>query len=119
MFWGTTLAQEKGFFLDSIRDQRGFKFGKLPHEVLYHQKLSSNAKVVYSALDDHANKDQECFPGIRYMAKELGLSIRTIHRALDELKEIKAISVQKRVGKNGWSNLYTMLDLRGVVPPVA
>jgi hypothetical protein len=101
--------------LNAIRDERGFFFGKTPHEILYNQELSSNAKVVYSALDDHAKADQTSFPGMEYLAGNLGLSLGTVHRAVKELVEIKAVFVTKKKTKKGWYNIYILRDLKRVI----
>lgn len=46
--------------------------GNLPH----------GAKSVYMYLKDRANKDSQCWPGIKTIARELQMSVSTVKRAL-------------------------------------
>jgi hypothetical protein len=94
--------------MDLIRDKRGWKFGKLPTQVLYNPHLSSNAKCVYACLDQHANNDTTVsFPGQAYMSKRLGISQPTVSRAVLELR--KFVAVKKIKTHKGQRNEYTLL----------
>lgn len=101
--------------MDTIRDMRGIKFGKCPDPVLY-SKLSSNSKVVYTALDKFANNETAiAFPGLRHLAIKLHLGKSTVHRAIQELQHHRPrpfISVKKIPTHKGWRNEYTLLPLR-------
>lgn len=99
--------------LDTIRDKRGFKFGKLPTQVLYSKKLSSNAKVIYAALDKFAGNDtQKCFPGQRRVSDLTGMSLSSVNRAVLELSEARFIRVEKKTSRHGLRNEYVLLPLR-------
>ena len=52
---------------------------------IYHSDLSHRARAVYMYLKDHADSEGRCWPGIRTIAAELGLSRSTVKRALDDL----------------------------------
>ena len=52
---------------------------------IYSSDLSHRARSVYMYLKDRADKDDKCWPAIKTIAKELGLSSSTVKRALDEL----------------------------------
>lgn len=73
--------------------------------------LSHRAKAVYMYLKDHADSEGKCWPGIRTIAKELGLSQFTVKRALDELYKTELVSKEHRWRENGSlsSNLYRLL----------
>ena len=75
---------------------------------IYDQKLPSRAKVVYIYLCDRANNEGSCFPSHRKIAKDLGLSVSTVKRAIQDLEQAEAIEKTARVHKkNGRrSNLY-------------
>lgn len=65
--------------------------------------FNSNAKLVYSALLDHAGnrEDRRCWPTIYSLEFDLGISAKTISRALEVLKKYELITVQnKGAGKN-------------------
>ena len=79
---------------------------------IYNSNLSHRAKSVYMYLKDRADSEGRCWPAIRTIALELGLSRSTVKRALDELVEAGYIIKQARFDerKNGGqtSNLYTL-----------
>ena len=49
------------------------------------EHLSHREKAVYIYLRDRANVSGVCWPGIKTIARELGLSPRTVQRALAHL----------------------------------
>lgn len=78
---------------------------------IYHSELSHRARTVYMYLKDHADKSGQCWPGIKTIAAELGLSRSTVKRALDDLCREGLISRDSRWRENGSlsSNLYKIL----------
>lgn len=78
---------------------------------MYESELSHRARVVLIYLKDHADRDGKCWPGIRTIASELGLSRSTVKRALGELVESGVISKEERRRENGGytSNLYHVI----------
>ena len=52
---------------------------------IYAEDLSHREKTVYIYLRDRADASGVCWPGIKTIAGELGLSPRTVQRALAEL----------------------------------
>lgn len=80
-------------------------------EKVYQSDLNHRARVVYIYLKDHADSEGTCWPGIRTIAAELGLSRSTVKRALDDLCKVGLISKEHRWRKNGSlsSNLYRLL----------
>lgn len=54
-------------------------------ESIYASDLSHRARTVYMYLKDRADKESRCRPGIRTIARNLGLSVSTVKRALDDL----------------------------------
>ncbi len=63
--------------------------------------IGDRARVVYRYLDDRANKDGICWPGINTIAKDLHRSRSTIKRALAELRDAGLITTQQRYRPNG------------------
>ena len=77
---------------------------------IYRADLSHRARSVYMYLKDHANNEGKCWPGIRTIAAELGLSRSTVKRALDDLYKAGLVSKEHRWRENGslTSNLYQL-----------
>ena len=61
---------------------------------IYAEDLSHREKTVYIYLRDRADASGVCWPGIKTIAGELGLSPRTVQRALDVYKR----QAQRRTG---------------------
>ncbi len=53
---------------------------------IYAEDLSHREKTVYIYLRDRADDSGVCWPGIKTIAGELGLSPRTVQRALADLE---------------------------------
>lgn len=75
---------------------------------VYQAELSHRAKAVLFYLKDHADSEGKCWPGIRMIATELGLSRSTVKRALGELCGAGLVEKVPRWRGNGGytSNLY-------------
>ena len=68
--------------------------------------------IVYNSMCRHVNKDQECFPSIKLMAEQHGVSRDSILKGLKILEEKKVIEINKTRSKGGqWlNNSYVLLD---------
>ena len=75
---------------------------------IYNSNLSHRAKSVYMYLKDRADSEGRCWPAIRTIALELGLSRSTVKRALDDLQKAGLLRKDPRWRENGslTSNLY-------------
>lgn len=70
--------------------------------------LSDKAFRLYSLLQSMAYRDKiTCYPSQKYMAVALRCSVRTIQRALTELKDAGLISIRRR---GSISSIYTLLQ---------
>ena len=78
---------------------------------IYSSDLSHRARSVYMYLKDRADKDDKCWPAIKTIAKELGLSSSTVKRALDDLYGAGLLTREPRWRENGShsSNLYRLV----------
>lgn len=71
-------------------------------------QLSHGAKMCYGRLARYAGKNGVCFPGIKTLAKEIGVCRRAVDDYMKELKDFRLIESRRRgLGK---SNLYYFLD---------
>ncbi len=70
------------------------------------------ATLAYISLCRHSSKDQECFPSIELISKELKISRTTVIKGLDMLERFNVIEVKKTRAKDGkWlNNTYILID---------
>ncbi len=85
--------------------------GKL--EYLYRSGLPSRAITVYLYLADRAGQQESCFPSVPTIARHTGLSVNTVRRAIQDLKQGGFVLVNERLRWNGAdsSNLYTLTNI--------
>lgn len=74
------------------------------YSFLYRTDLPHRAVSVYIYLADRANKDGECWPGIRTIARELKLSQSTVRRALKDLRKEGLVETEQRYRESGGSS---------------
>lgn len=79
----------------------------------FQSDLKPRARLILNCLALHCNKDGQCFPSIRTIARECGYSVNTVKRALDDLvkagfvvKEARFDKERKHGGQT--SNLYKL-----------
>jgi hypothetical protein len=71
-------------------------FAILPESILF-APISSNAIRLYCILRRRADeKTNACYPSQNYLAKNMYCSVRTVQRALEELVNIGAVTVEHR-----------------------
>lgn len=77
---------------------------------IYSEDLPHRAKAVYMYLKDRCNRDNQCWPAIGTIARELNLSRRTVERAITDLVKTGRISKEQRWRENGGKSslLYTL-----------
>ncbi len=80
-------------------------FTKIPNFIIRHTKLTTKAKLVFAAITSYAYGNKTtAFPGQETVAKDLGMSIKTVQRGLDELeKEGFMLIIRRGQGK---TNVY-------------
>ena len=80
-------------------------------EAVYKANLTKRATLVVFYLINRADKELACFPGIKTIAKECNMSIRTVQRALNDLVESGFLKKESRFHEQGGqrSNFYTLM----------
>lgn len=75
---------------------------------IYKEDLPPRAKTVYMYLKDRSNKDGECWPAVKTIAKDTSLSTSTVKRAIADLIRYDFLTKANRYRKNGsyTSNRY-------------
>lgn len=89
----------------------GLKHGYtlVPNIVLDDESISNNAQLVYAHILKYGWGKGHCYPGHETLAKKLKLSVRSIIRALNELR-IKGLISWKQRGLNK-TNIYIIESL--------
>lgn len=79
---------------------------------IYETELPHRAKAVYFYLKNRSNAQGQCYPAIGTIARELGLSRRTVERGIQDLILAGFLTKEQRFRENGGKSslLYTLLD---------
>ena len=79
---------------------------RLSNELDYYQKL------IYVYLKKFANTKSQCYPSVKTISKQSGISIPKVKKVLKELEEKGIIVTMNRIRPDGGksSNLYTLYD---------
>ncbi len=81
-------------------------FTQVPNHVLESAILSPGAKLAYAMLLKYAWQHDYCFPGQRRLAKDMGVTDRSVRTYLQELEQKQFVSIRQRgLGK---PNLYEL-----------
>ena len=80
------------------------------YSLIYSSDLEHRTRTVYMYLKDRADLDGRCWPAIKTIAADLGLSRSTVKRALDDLIRVGLLEKEPRWRENGsyTSNLYRL-----------
>ncbi len=75
---------------------------------LYKEDLPPRAKTLYMYLKDRANKNGECWPAIKTIAKDTSMSVSTVKRAMADLIKAGFLKKESSFRDNGGqtSNRY-------------
>jgi hypothetical protein len=84
------------------------RFVKLRLDILARPDLTPAAKLIWAAIADHARGNGSAWPGIRRLARNCGVNVKTVNKAVGKLKERELLIVEHR--GNGRSNLYRLPD---------
>lgn len=84
--------------------RRGFTM--IPNGILRRPDITPGAKLTYMVLLSYAWQDDQTFPGQERMARDMGVSDRSVRTYLGQLEESGLISITQR-GLNK-TNLYVI-----------
>jgi hypothetical protein len=74
--------------------QRGFT--QVPNHILESPNISPGAKLTYAMLLKYAWQNDFCFPGQKRLAKEMGVTDRSVRTYLQELETRAFVRIQQR-----------------------
>lgn len=104
---------EEGQYKISFPVTREFscQFTMCPHEIIFTPKLGHPARTLWLALNTHADKNAQCFPGLKKLSQRMGISERRLRVLKKELVEKGFLRVETQYRNNGGqtSNKYTLL----------
>lgn len=81
-------------------------------DLVLRESISCKAKQVYTYLAHRSNKENTCFPGLKRIAKECGMSISSVQRALNILVTeglLKKLARHRHDGSQT-TNLYVLIE---------
>src|SRR5436853_5926748 len=81
-------------------------FTQVPNHVLISATLSPGAKLTYAMLLKYAWQNDYCFPGQERLAKDMGVTDRSVRTYLHELERERFIGIKQR--GLGRPNLYEL-----------
>lgn len=101
------MARKK---IKSSTDQRPFIM--VYHDFFESRLLNEHEKMVFISLKKFAGDKNQCFPRLKLISDDTGISKRKVQEILQGLKQKKIISIENRFRKDGGnaSNLYTLHD---------
>lgn len=82
-------------------------FLMIPKEIFARKDITSGAKIAYAILLDRAGEKGICWPGMRRLSYDCGMSYNAIKRAILSLQAAGVISTKKR--EPGQSNIYRLI----------
>ena len=97
---------ERNIFLKGADALPAKGFTMVPNHVLVSEKISPGAKLAYAMLLKYAWQNDYCFPGQETLAKDMGVTERSVRTYLQELEAEKFIGIKQR--GLGRPNLYEL-----------
>lgn len=104
------LAPREGSLRDGavFRPYQRFRtFILIPHGLASHKGFTPGAKLVYGILSKYAGKDGSCFPSMKTIGQDLGMTERWASKLVGELE--KGGLLHKTRGGKGRANRYNFV----------
>ena len=110
-----TIVSNPKKFAEQKYDSDGgaltFGFTGLPRMVMFDQRLSCTAKVIYAYLASYSGAGQVSFPKVAVICRHLGLSENSFRKHMKQLVDTNYISrVQRHINGRLASNSYHLND---------
>jgi len=92
-------------------DDDVIRFEMIPHWIFKHSDITLPALRVYLSLKERSNDREESWPSRSTLARDCGMNVKTVDRALDVLLSINALKIEPRMNAKGdrTSNLYRLI----------
>lgn len=97
------------YLKSEIEDVKKKGFGIIPKLVMTDERLSIEAKAIYSYMASYAGAGDTAFPGITKMIKDLNISEKRFYSHRKKLVELGYLTITKtREGNRRGNNIYTL-----------
>jgi biotin operon repressor len=103
------ILKEKNIILKGADAATAQGFTQVPNFLLKSKTLSAGDKMTFAMLLSYAWQNDFCFPGQERLAKDLGLSDRSVRTHLKSLEASGLLAIKRR--GQGKTNIYE-LDLK-------
>jgi DNA-binding transcriptional ArsR family regulator len=103
------ILKDRNIVLRGADAATAMGFTQVPNFLLKSEKLSSGDKMAFAMLLSYAWQNDFCFPGQERLAKDLGLSDRSVRTHLKSLESNGLLRIKRR--GQGRTNVYE-LDLK-------
>lgn len=100
------ILKERNIILKGADAATAQGFTQVPNFLLKSTKLSSGDKMAFAMLLSYAWQNDYCFPGQERLAKDLGLSDRSVRTHLKSLELHGLLAIQRR--GQGKTNIYEL-----------
>ena len=92
-------------------DDDVIRFEMIPHWIFKHSDITLPALRVYLSLKERSNDREESWPSRSTLARDCGMNVKTVDRALYVLLSINALKIEPRMNAKGdrTSNLYRLI----------
>src|SRR5438876_3064821 len=103
---GEIIERRRNIILEGADALTAKGYTMVPNHVLVSDKVSPGAKLAYAMLLKYAWQDDFCYPGQERLAKDMGVTDRSVRTYLQELEGHKFVAIKQRgLGK---PNLYEL-----------
>src|SRR5438105_12136225 len=100
------ILKERNIILKGADAATGQGFTQVPNFLLRSKKLSAGDKMTFAMLLSYAWQNDYCFPGQERLAKDLGLTDRSVRTHLKSLEAIGLLAIKRR--GQGKTNVYEL-----------
>jgi len=107
--WKTSVSKHTSVNSEGQLDGNR-RFATLPLEILRDRRIGAAAKLVWMALNDRVGQNGQAWPSSTQLGKDVGLSARTVKRAVLELLKRDPPLLEKVPRGPGRSNAYRVLN---------
>ena len=100
------IEDKRTILLEGFDPVSAYGFTQVPNVILRDEKLTLGAKMAYAMLLSYAWQKESCFPGQERLAKDIGVSKRSVVTFMKEL--VKSGYVERIRRGLGKTNVYIM-----------
>lgn len=86
-------------------------FGKVDNRIIRDSTLTPEARLIYTLLAGYANTDRQCYPSVKHLIQESGMSSARFYKHIELLTERGIVKKERlKEGNLCRGTLYTLCD---------